>query len=177
MVKVLKSKWFPWALVSVLVVALLLFKSTLQTTRKEVETSRKETERLGFELAQAEWSLKQERSKVTVREERKPDGTVIVERQEEVQKKSNQTKKVQQKVEVKREVVVKEKIVEVTAPLPRYGLGLGVAVPAELPPDKYDYTLQGDIRLFGPWFLQGTMQLDGQTFTPNQFGLGVRWEF
>lgn len=173
----LKSRWFPWALVGVLLVVLGYLQFTLQTTRKEVEVSRKETERLGFELAQAEWSLKQERSKVKVREERKPDGTVIVEREEEQSKSSNEGKKVEQKVEVKREVVFKEKRVEVTAPAPRYGVSVGVAVPLELPPTEYDYTVGGSLRLVGPWHLETNIQLDGQTFVPNQVGLGIRWEF
>lgn len=172
-----KDKWFPWLIVAALAVALVFVQMAAVTHKKEKEASLKEAERLSFELAQAEWSLKQEKSKVKVREERKPDGTVIVEREEEVAKSSNEGKKTDKKVEVKKETEYVYKEREVIRDAPRYGVSLGIDVPIKFPPTEYDYTIGGSLRLVGPWHLETQVQLDGQTFVPNRAGLGIRWEF
>lgn len=82
----LKSRWFPWALV------LFLLASGGRATyeryqyKKESERLDREVRSLTFEVAQAEWALKQEQEKQRAtkktREERRPDGTVVVEREE-----------------------------------------------------------------------------------------------
>lgn len=172
----LKSRWLPWLLVLVLITGAGYFA---RTNRKTQETLRKRTETLERELAQTEWSLKQERNKVKTREERKPDGTVIIEREVNTERSSNQAKQVQIKTVVKKEIVYRDKVVEVTvpAPSPRYSVSLGLAAPISWSIPMPDYALGGSYRLVGPWFLETQINFNSVTFIPNRLSLGIRWEF
>lgn len=86
----LKSKWLPWMVVIFLLTAGGANLYEVTTEREEYRKENVELERqvktLTFEVASAEWALKQEQEKQRAtkktREERKPDGTVIVEREE-----------------------------------------------------------------------------------------------
>lgn len=90
MKRFLQSRFFPWMLVGFLLTAGGANLYEVTTEREEYHKENVELERqvktLTFEVASAEWALKQEQEKQRAtrktREERKPDGTVIVEREE-----------------------------------------------------------------------------------------------
>lgn len=86
----LQSRFFPWMLVGFLLTAggANLYEVTTERNayhKENVELER-QVKTLTFEVASAEWALKQEQEKQRAtrktRKERKPDGTVIVEREE-----------------------------------------------------------------------------------------------
>ena len=86
----LKSKWLPWMIVVFLLTAgggnLYEVTTEREEYRKENVELERQVKTLTFEVASAEWALKQEQEKQRAtkktREERKPDGTVIVEKEE-----------------------------------------------------------------------------------------------
>lgn len=191
----LASRWFPWALVALFLTALgsaapygNSIYAERESYRKEVVKLRETTKRQSFEIAQSEWALKQERNRRTnsKREEVRPDGTRIIEtettQEDSASESAGSSTSVKEEVsKIEREEVsdTEERAVEIQKGngASRYGIGLGLRLPFSLPPDGYDYSAGASIRLFGPWWLEGTIDLDGQLYYPQRFGLGLRWEF
>lgn len=86
LINILKSRWLPWLLAICFLLLGILASRTRTAVQRTNEHLERQIQTLTFEVAQTEWALKQEqerqRATKKTREERKPDGTVIVEREE-----------------------------------------------------------------------------------------------
>ena len=188
----LDSRFFAWSLVAVLLVAMsgggwygTGIHKELEESTHLVATLREKIERTTLELAQAEWALKQEKSRSTkrVREERRTDGTVIVEREEETEDTSTESEGSSTTTTQTQETTNTEQTTEVTerrrelssGGTTTYQLGGGATLGTDL---SHSYLLLGGVRLGGlPLWLIPTVELDGITYIPVRGGLGLTWEF
>lgn len=188
----LASRWFPWALVALLLTAFgsatpygKAIYEERENYRKEVVKLRERVERQTFELAQSEWALKQERNRRTntKREEVRPDGTRIVETettQEDTATESAGSSRTEtattETSERASDTTTEDRSKSVSSGGARYGVHLGGRIPLNL--EAHSYTLGGSVRLGGlPFWLEGVIDLDGRLYYPQRFGLGLRWEF
>lgn len=188
----LNSRFFPWSLVAVLLVVMGggswygagIYKE-LEESSHMIETLKEKVERSSFELAQAEWALKQEKNRSTtkVREERRTDGTVIVEREEETEATSTESEGSGTTTTQTEETVDREQTTEVTerrrevssGAQTNYQLGGGATIGADL---THRYEILGGLRLGGlPLWLIPSVEIDGVTYIPVRAGLGLTWEF
>jgi len=187
-----RSRWAPWSLVVVLFALLsgggwygkglnqeLMEQTTLSESLKE------QLHQQSFELAQVEWSLRQERNKQTTktREERRADGTVITEREENAEtstSKSDGTSTVQTEMQTKTDRTQNReesglRYERTESSLSRYHLGLGANLGLDL---KLNYEIIGGIRLGDlPLWLVPSVEVRGDLFVPSRLGLGITWEF
>jgi hypothetical protein len=187
-----RSRWAPWSLVVVLLALLsgggwygkglnqeLMEQTTLSESLKE------QLHQQSFELAQVEWSLRQERNKQTTktREERRADGTVITEREENAEtstSKSDGTSTVQTEMQTKTDRTQNReesglRYERTESSLSRYHLGLGANLGLDL---KLNYEIIGGIRLGDlPLWLVPSVEVRGDLFVPSRLGLGITWEF
>lgn len=134
-----KSRWLPWALVLFLLASGGRAAYERHYFKKEAEQLEREVHSLTFEVAQAEWALKQEqerqRATKKTREERRPDGTVVVEREETDETTSTKTESSgssrteTKKEETEKTVVRRESEVESSekAGRDRWGLDIGLS--------------------------------------------------
>ena len=138
----LKSRFFPWMLVIFLAIAgggnLYAVTTEREEYRKENVELERQVKTLTFEVASAEWALKQEQEKSRAtkktREERKPDGTIIVEREETDETTNTSTESSgETRTETKTEEEVRETVKTETAvsirdrtTSTRFGLDVGI---------------------------------------------------
>ena len=189
-----KSKWLPWSLVVILMVVVSgggYYGGTLieenERQFKQVERLKQTVEKQTFELAQTEWALKQERNRATkkVREETRPDGTVIVEREETneetatesegtAQTSRSTTEREDREIQEER---VEQEVVRVERESAKYRAGAGLLLPP-LQPQSYEYYGTGGLRLGGlPFWLEGIITIDPDAPLDGSVGLGLVWEF
>lgn len=190
-----RSRWLPWSLVAVLVVSggfggarLVETEEELKVSIKATEEYRKQVERTRYELAQTEWQLQQERSKATkkTRQETRPDGTVIVEKEETDEKtttesagtstkKTSETEKIDTEETRTLEEESSQRLRREVGGQSDYQVGGGISTDIQL---DYSYDLLGGVRLGGlPIWLFPRLELNGTTYIPRRFGLGVTVEF
>lgn len=188
----LASRWAAWTVVLLLLVSggfggarYVEMEEELKVSRVQTEELRERVEKQSFELAQAEWALSQAKNKDTkkVREERRADGTVIVEREESTEATTTEsngssTTQTTKKEEVDREQVTRneeETERSLSIEQAKYFAGGGASFGLDL---ELGYNLLGGFRLGGlPLWLVPTLELDGTTYLPVRFGLGITFEF
>lgn len=168
-----RSRWLPWMLVLITAALLVTGGLQLRTAKREVTNLEQEVTRLDRELSQTEWALKQAQQKKTIREEVRPDGTKIVEREEtNTQTESAGTTTTQRDTQVQEKTKLEQSSVG-----PGWSFGLGASPQLTFPP-KWEYDVRLGYRLGdSPFWLEGGTSIDNQTYMPNKFGLGIRWEF
>lgn len=178
----IKSRWAPWTL-AVILLAILSGGGWYGTgLQRKVTTLQQEKESLTFEVAQAEYALRQEKQKQTATkkttEEKRPDGTTIVTREETDESSSSRTEETG-KSQSERTVTEREKsIMEETISGPEYSVGVQGILPLnQFPPTDYGLGINAGRKLFGPIWLKGGLELDGTTYSPERFSLGLEWQF
>lgn len=189
-----QSRWIAWSVVALFLVSGLFGGARLVETEKELKVSkqlteeyRQKVERTVFELAQVEWQLQQERSKATkkTRKETRPDGTVIVEKEEsdettitESSGSSETATTTTETIDTKQSRTVEEESVERVrreTTGAQYQVGIGVNTDWGL---DINYSILGGVRLGSlPLWLLPIIELNGITYTPERLGLGITWEF
>ena len=178
----LKSRFFPWTLAIILASVVggggyqhVKTQKVLKKTSSELV----KTERL---LAMTEYELKQERSNKKdvkkFREEKRPDGTIIVEREESKEESesssesSGSSRTVQETAE--RQTVETVEQQETTTGGTRYSVGVGASSPLIL---DYSIMVNGGVRVLGPFWLRVGLGLDPKAYSPDYGSVGIEFQF